>query len=180
MSRKIKFKGGALSTLAAKYGLRAWDGHMAIACAIAKAKNLPMPARKLEARKLIAQELNGVGVVVKKNKKRGLPRQKFASYSDAFLASYEWRKTRMVVLKRDGARCACCGATPADGLRMHVDHIKPRKFYPELALDLSNLQVLCEICNHGKGNWDNTDWRSPHLENLPESAADHMLSISRH
>ena len=79
--------------------------------------------------------------------------------SDAFLESYEWRQVRMVVLKRDGARCACCGATPADGLRMHVDHIKPRRKFPELALDPRNLQVLCEVCNHGKGNWDQTDWR---------------------
>jgi hypothetical protein len=81
--------------------------------------------------------------------------------TDAFLESYEWRRVRMVVLKRDGARCACCGATPTDGVRMHVDHIKPRKLFPELALDPANLQVLCEVCNHGKGNWDDTDWRGP-------------------
>jgi hypothetical protein len=80
--------------------------------------------------------------------------------TDAFLASYEWRRVRMQVLKRDGARCACCGSTPADGVKMNVDHIKPRKLYPQLALDLSNLQVLCEVCNHGKGNWDMTDWRT--------------------
>lgn len=80
--------------------------------------------------------------------------------TDAFLESYEWRRVRMEVLKRDGARCQCCGATPQDGLRMHVDHIKPRKLFPTLALDVNNLQVLCEICNHGKGNWDTTDWRS--------------------
>ena len=42
---------------------------------------------------------------------------------------------------------------------MNVDHIKPRKLFPNLALDSSNLQVLCEVCNHGKGNWDMTDWR---------------------
>ena len=79
--------------------------------------------------------------------------------TDAFLESYEWRRVRMMVLKRDGARCKCCGATPADGVRMHVDHIKPRRMFPHLALDLDNLQVLCEECNHGKGNWDQTDWR---------------------
>ena len=79
--------------------------------------------------------------------------------TDAFLESYEWRKVRMLVLKRDGARCCCCGATPADGRVMHVDHIKPRKKFPQLALDTNNLQVLCDVCNHGKGNWDDTDWR---------------------
>lgn len=79
---------------------------------------------------------------------------------DAFLLTYEWRRARTAVLKRDGARCACCGATPAHGVKMHVDHIKPRKFFPNLALTLDNLQVLCEECNHGKGNWDMTDWRA--------------------
>jgi 5-methylcytosine-specific restriction endonuclease McrA len=79
--------------------------------------------------------------------------------SDEFLKSYEWRRVRMAVLKRDGAICACCGATRADGVSMHVDHIKPRRIFPALALDANNLQVLCEVCNHGKGNWDMTDWR---------------------
>ena len=79
--------------------------------------------------------------------------------SDAFLMTYEWRKVRMEALKKYGAKCQCCGATPAHGAVMNVDHIKPRKLYPHLALDLNNLQVLCHDCNHGKGNWDMTDWR---------------------
>lgn len=77
-----------------------------------------------------------------------------------FLQSYEWRKLRMQALKLHGAKCQCCGATPAMGAVMNVDHIKPRKLFPNLALELSNLQVLCGECNHGKGNWDMTDWRN--------------------
>lgn len=42
---------------------------------------------------------------------------------------------------------------------MHVDHIKPFSRYPELAMKLSNLQLLCEDCNQGKGVRDETDWR---------------------
>jgi len=79
--------------------------------------------------------------------------------SDEFLRSFEWRKVRMQALKLHGARCQCCGATPMHGAVMNVDHIKPRRLFPELALTLSNLQVLCHDCNHGKGNWDMTDWR---------------------
>jgi len=79
--------------------------------------------------------------------------------SNDFLQSYEWRKIRMEVLLAQGRRCQCCGATPATGAIMNVDHIKPRRLFPELALDISNLQVLCHECNHGKGNWDQTDFR---------------------
>lgn len=84
--------------------------------------------------------------------------------ADEFLSSFEWRALRMMALKKLGAKCQCCGATPAQGLMMHVDHIKPRKTHPELALSLDNLQVLCEVCNHGKGNWDDTDWRKTPAE----------------
>jgi len=79
--------------------------------------------------------------------------------SDAFLSSFEWRATRMMALKEFGNTCQCCGASPKTGAVIHVDHIKPRKLFPELALSVSNLQILCGDCNHGKGNWDQTDWR---------------------
>lgn len=79
--------------------------------------------------------------------------------SDEFLMSYEWRKIRMLAIKKNGNRCQCCGASPKDGIKINVDHIKPRKLYPSLALDINNLQILCNVCNHGKGNWDETDWR---------------------
>jgi 5-methylcytosine-specific restriction endonuclease McrA len=76
-----------------------------------------------------------------------------------FLETYAWRKVRMEALLKYGPKCMCCGATPKTGAVMNVDHIKPRKTHPELALSLENLQILCNECNHGKGNWDKTDWR---------------------
>lgn len=78
---------------------------------------------------------------------------------DHFLLCAEWRTVRMRVLAKHGAKCQCCGKTAIDGVVINVDHIKPRRQYPELALDESNLQVLCDGCNQGKGNWDKTDWR---------------------
>lgn len=79
--------------------------------------------------------------------------------TDSFLSTYEWRKLRMQALKLHGRKCMCCGASPETGAVMNVDHIKPRKLFPSLAMDINNLQVLCHECNHGKGNWDQTDWR---------------------
>jgi len=112
---------------------------------ISKAKRKARRAldrRITRADKPVAQKLRGIDVK-----------------SDAFLSTYEWRKVRMMALKKYGPRCQCCGATPADGAVMNVDHIKPRKLFPDLALDVANLQILCHDCNHGKGNWDKTDWR---------------------
>lgn len=79
--------------------------------------------------------------------------------SNEFLSTYEWRKLRMQAFKKYGSKCMCCGATPATGAVINVDHIKPRRLFPSLALDINNLQILCHECNHGKGNWDQTDWR---------------------
>lgn len=117
--------------------------------------------------------------VEKKERRKHWDRMVAKVTSDSFLQSYEWRRVRMEVLKRDGARCACCGATRADGVVLHVDHIKPRRTYPRLALDVNNLQVLCEVCNHGKGNWDQTDWRKqePANDELGEQQQQHIRSI---
>lgn len=80
--------------------------------------------------------------------------------SPNFYNSREWREVRYEVLREYGAQCQCCGRTAKDGCVMHVDHIKPRYFHPHLALEKSNLQILCDDCNIGKGARDATDWRS--------------------
>lgn len=91
--------------------------------------------------------------------------------SPQFLDTYAWRQLRMQALRKYGPKCMCCGATPDHGAVMNVDHIKPRKLFPHLALDLDNLQILCHECNHGKGNWDQTDWRPVEDAVNPEVAA---------
>jgi len=84
---------------------------------------------------------------------------------DEFLRSYEWRRARYIALKKSNGKCQLCGRSSHNGIVLNVDHIKPRKTHPELALDQKNFQVLCGDCNHGKGNLDDTDWRKK--ENLP-------------
>ena len=64
--------------------------------------------------------------------------------ADPFYASSAWRNVRKIVLTRDHAFCAICRQNAP---RMQVDHIKPRKQYPELALDLNNLRTLCPSCH---------------------------------
>jgi len=79
--------------------------------------------------------------------------------SDAFLESREWKDFRYRVLKQRKPICELCGATRKDGTIIQVDHIKPRSTYPQLALERSNAQILCDPCNLGKGADDQTDWR---------------------
>lgn len=77
-----------------------------------------------------------------------------------FYSSKEWRKIRYKVLRKYSGECMCCGRSKKlHGIVIHVDHVKPRSKYPHLALDFKNLQLLCEDCNLGKSNIDETDWR---------------------
>ena len=77
-----------------------------------------------------------------------------------FYASYEWRRARYATLKRYGFRCLACGRSAKQGAVIQVDHKKPLRYHWDLRLDLDNLQPLCDWCNHGKGNWDTTDFTS--------------------
>lgn len=85
----------------------------------------------------------------------GPPKRKAAPQSDFYL-SREWKELRYEAFLRYGRECLVCGSTKKP---LHVDHIKPRYKYPELELDINNLQILCALCNIGKGAWDQTDWR---------------------
>lgn len=86
--------------------------------------------------------------------------RKGKSSGKTFYDSDDWKRLRYQALVRHGAACQCCGATRSDGVKLHVDHIKPRSKYPELELNLDNLQILCEPCNMGKSARDETDWRN--------------------
>lgn len=80
---------------------------------------------------------------------------------DGFYSSWEWKQARYEALARFSHRCQCCGWQPGDTTHGYlvVDHIKPRRKFPELALEQANLQVLCNDCNMGKGHIYHDDFR---------------------
>lgn len=57
-------------------------------------------------------------------------------------------KMRYQVLKRDHYRCVICGRGAKNGVKLHVDHIKPVSRGGKTTL--SNLRTLCADCNLGK------------------------------
>ncbi|MEN9448441.1 MAG: hypothetical protein RJA25_1731 [Bacteroidota bacterium] len=64
---------------------------------------------------------------------------------------------RWQVFRRDNWRCVACGRSAEDNVILHVDHIIPRSKGGKD--ELENYQTLCETCNIGKSNKDNTDLR---------------------
>jgi 5-methylcytosine-specific restriction endonuclease McrA len=98
--------------------------------------------------------------------------------SDEFLQSYQWRTLRFDVIAKYGNACQCCGATPnaKQGIAINVDHIYPRRTHPHLALDMSNLQILCNVCNHGKSNRHAIDFRPSEESDGLEEYSDESIS----
>lgn len=96
-----------------------------------------------------------------------------------FYKSWEWRSARVKVLQRFSASCQLCGASSkhldmtGEPVRVVVDHIYPLHTHWDMRLDASNLQVLCDECNQGKGAWNTSDFRYSDAE-LPASLTDQL------
>lgn len=130
-------------------------------------REFPDSAANPATRKQLHRLRGKVLASVKRVERQAAEAAERAAYADVlgkdFYASQRWRRLRYQVLKARGGRCECCGRTAAThAVVLHVDHIKPRSTHPELALEETNLQVLCEDCNMGKSFQDDTDWRANH------------------
>lgn len=75
---------------------------------------------------------------------------------DKFYHSGDWGRVREKVLKRDNKECQWCKAegrvTTAKTATLEIDHIKELQYYPELALEPSNLRTLCHDCHNIRHN----------------------------
>lgn len=75
---------------------------------------------------------------------------------DPFYKTPAWRRARRQALERDLYLCVeCMGAyrrreisAPKSATVVH--HIKPLAGHPEMALDLDNLESLCDACHNKK------------------------------
>jgi hypothetical protein len=83
-----------------------------------------------------------------------LAKERAKAISDArsFYASAEWNIIRTLVLKETPHKCQDCGKMIRKKSDLTVDHVLPRNKYPNLALERSNMRVLCRTCNSKKGD----------------------------
>ena len=90
---------------------------------------------------------------------------------DPFYLTKAWESVRKQALTRDGYRCAHCQVLCLGKKRNkpspHVDHIKPRKQHPELALDIANLRTLCHSCHSKVSAYDKQDRPAIGLDGYP-------------
>ena len=66
-------------------------------------------------------------------------------------------RLRFIVMRRDRFSCRHCGKSPAQepNVILHVDHIVPWSEGGETSL--ANIQTLCQSCNLGKSNLEETE-----------------------
>src|SRR4030042_774941 len=62
------------------------------------------------------------------------------------------KSIRDAVYNKFGGRCAYCGVE-IDVVNMQVDHIRPRRGYPEESENVDNMNPACPVCN----NWKHSD-----------------------
>lgn len=93
-----------------------------------------------------------------------------------FYGSQEWRAKRQEILVRDNYECLWCKeegnvTTQAHSI-LEVDHILELKDRPDLALDSSNMRVLCKECHnkrHKRFNYRPKKKREKLDSKFPES-----------
>ncbi|MFC0469568.1 HNH endonuclease [Halalkalibacter kiskunsagensis] len=90
-----------------------------------------------------------------------------------FYKSTRWKKTRKIIINRDGAHCQRClikyNIITTSSLEVH--HLKPRSIYdgtkgfPDLRYEETNLITLCKSCNTSLGTKGVLDFEwSPPVE----------------
>ena len=65
------------------------------------------------------------------------------------------QKQKEEIMKRDGYKCVICGKGKAEGVDLHVDHIKPKDLGGKAVLE--NGQTLCAQHNFIKKNFKQTE-----------------------
>jgi 5-methylcytosine-specific restriction endonuclease McrA len=115
------------------------------------------------------------GKVARKTTELAYVRQRDLEEQQRFYNSPEWGLLREQVLSERGRRCEKCGQDIRSDFDLTVDHVKPRSKFPELALDKSNLQVLCRRCNSSKGaTYDESSMPLETTAEVPSASAERV------
>ena len=76
-------------------------------------------------------------------------------YSESKYLTPSYLNLRRRIFNKYKTECMKCNATS----NLQLDHIKPVSKYPNLFLDINNMQILCKECNKEKSNINEIDYR---------------------
>jgi 5-methylcytosine-specific restriction endonuclease McrA len=103
----------------------------------------------LQTRKKVSKIRLSIGLTVTKIENKYSPRVEF----DTWRNSNDGKQWKIQQYERQTSCCAVCKKF-VELKDSHIDHIKPLAKYPELGLDLRNLQITHPSCNLSKGDRD--------------------------
>jgi 5-methylcytosine-specific restriction endonuclease McrA len=95
----------------------------------------------------VRQWLDESQAIVREIDRKHDPRQKFERWRGS-KDGKQWKKEQYI--KQNGF-CALC-PHPIALHGSHIDHIQPISLSPDLAVEVTNLRLLCPPCNSSKGN----------------------------
>ncbi len=89
---------------------------------------------------------------------KGIENQRTTAITREHERSMMTNSLRYDIMKRDNFTCVLCGRSAMDGVKLHIDHIKP--IAKDGKTEPANLRTLCDICNSGKSDKFDTDGKN--------------------
>lgn len=96
---------------------------------------------------------------------------------EAFRDSDEGRAWKQQRLAECNHRCPICTKSIND-YNANIDHKHPRRYYPWLAWDVSNLWVICRTCNERKGDMHWNAYLAAIKTRFGQTAVDRILKYA--
>ena len=95
--------------------------------------------------------------------------------TDSVERCYRHVDVKSAILRETAEKCAYCESKVTHVYWGDVEHLKPRRRFPEYQFNYNNLTLACAVCNNKKGDY----WleEAPIVDPYVEEPADHLLGL---